>query len=443
MPVLVSRNSYTAIDDAAVPSLNSWDDRRSSIRRTLSELSTVNQIRLKYGPALSLLDLSTGGAQIETTSYRLQPGATVVVEIAAGSDTFFVPSRVLRAHVSRILPSATTYRAAVAFTRRLDLPHSRDTGNQSDRDLDLVHEHAKLNAALRRLDESLMLHGGNITGVGRGAVAAALAIMESPSGRAARTTFSREMSRLFRIITMGLSHGTAPQTILDQMVEGVRRAVPTQVIRVVNQGSLVGITSDAICFDGLSPDLGAPARLVVEFPRGCRLDSWHLSFLKAAAHLATVITEIDHVLGARERAATADAKRDLAVGWKRLVARYLDGRLLKGFNVDFAPANGLVHVWTVPNGPETSRITVPLRHLKALFFVHDHEGDPGRRPGVKTWTEHGRRMEVTFVDGEVLEGTTLNYSSLGPGFFLTPLDTGGNNLRLFVASGAVHHVKYL
>ena len=60
--------------------------------------------RLKYGPALSLLDLSTGGAQIETSSYRLQPGSTVVVEIAAGSDTFFVPSRVLRAHVSRVLP---------------------------------------------------------------------------------------------------------------------------------------------------------------------------------------------------------------------------------------------------------------------------------------------------------------------------------------------------
>ena len=158
------------------------------------------------------------------------------------------------------------------------------------------------------------------------------------------------------------------------------------------------MTSDAICFDGLSPDAGCAARLVVEFPRGCRLDSWHLSFLKAAAHLATVITEIDQMMGARDRAAAAETNRDLPLGWKRLVVRYLDGRLLKGFNADFAAAKGLVHVWMVPNGPEASRITVPLAHLKALFFVHDLEGDPGRRPGVdtrdRTWTtdrSHVRR----------------------------------------------------
>src|SRR6185503_15300242 len=149
-------------------------------------------------------------------------------------------------------------------------------------------------------------HGGSVTGGGRSAVAAALAIMETPSGRRAGTAFSREMSRLFRIITMGLSHGTAPRTILDQMVEGVRRAVPAQVIRVVNQGSLVGISHDAICFDGFSPDVGCAARLVVEFQRGCRLDSWHLSFLTAAAHLATLITEIDQMLGARNRAADVE-----------------------------------------------------------------------------------------------------------------------------------------
>ena len=441
MPAVALRTS-PVIDDALVPSLNSWDNRRSSVRRTLSELSWLNQIRVKYGPTVSLLDLSAGGAQIETTSYRLKPGTAVVVEIAAGSETFLVPSRVLRAHVSRIMPSATTYRAALAFKDSLDLARLPEAGRHSDRNLNLVLEHSKLNVALRRLDESMLLHGGSATGVGRSAVAAALAIMESPSGRRAGAAFSREMSRLFRIITMGLSHGTAPRTILDQMVEGVRRAVPAQVISVVNQGSLVGVSSDAICFDGLSPDTGSAARLVVEFPRGCRLDSWHLSFLKAAAHLATVITEIDQMVGARDRAATTEASRELPVGWKRLVLRFLDGRLLKGFNTDFAAAKGLVHIWMVPNGPEASRITVPLEHLKALFFVHDLEGDPTHRPNGDAWTEHGRRIEVTFVDGEVLAGTTLSYSQKGPGFFVTPLDASGNNLSLFVVSGAVRQVKF-
>jgi hypothetical protein len=441
MPAAALRIS-PIIDNTLVPSLNSWDNRRSSIRRTLSELSWLNQIRVKYGPTVSLLDLSAGGAQIETTSYRLRPGTAIVVEIAAGSKTFLVPSRVLRAHVSRVLPSATTYRAALAFKDSLDLARLPEAGRQSDRNLNLVQEHAKLNIALRRLDESLLLRGGSVTGVGRSAVAAALAIMETPSGRRAGMTFSREMSRLFRIITMGLSHGTAPRTILDQMVEGVRRAVPAQVINVVNQGSLVGMTSDAICFDGLSPDSSSAARLVVEFPRGCRLDPWHLSFLKAAAHLATVITEIEQMMGAREHAAAAETSRELPVGWKRIVVRFVDGRLLKGFNTDFAAAKGLVHIWMVPNGPDASRITVPLEHLKALFFVHDLEGDPTHRPDEETWTEHGRRIEVTFVDGEVLAGTTLSYTQKGPGFFVTPFDASGNNLSLFVVSGAVRHVKF-
>ena len=87
-------------------------------------------------------------------------------------------------------------------------------------------------------------------------------------------------------------------------------------------------------------------------------------------------------------------------------------------------------------------MTVPLRDLKALFFVHDLEGDPGHRPGVETGTKQGRRIEVTFVDGEVLEGWTLSYAAEGPGFFVTPLDAGGNNVRMFIVSGAVRHVQF-
>jgi hypothetical protein len=364
MHALALRSSQ--LGDAGSGQLNSWDNRRSSIRRTLSELSWLDWIRVKYGPTVSLLDLSAGGAQVETTCYSMRPGSAVVVEIATGSETILVPSLVLRTHVSRILPTATTYRAALAFKDALDLARLPESMHGSDRDLNLVHEHASLSAALRRLDESRLVHGESVTGLGRAAMAAALAILESPSGQREKATFSREMSRLFRIITVGLSHGTAPGTMLEQMIEGVRRVVPAQVIRVVNPGSLAGISSDAICFDGLSGDADCAARLIVEFPRGCRLNSWHLSFLKAAAHLATVIREIDQMT-ADDRATAAANDYQLPARWKRLVVRYLDGRLLKGFNLDFAPAKGLVHVWMAANGPQESRVTVPLKNLKAIF----------------------------------------------------------------------------
>jgi hypothetical protein len=96
----------------------------------------------------------------------------------------------------------------------------------------------------------------------------------------------------------------------------------------------------------------------------------------------------------------------------------------------------------VPNGPDAARITVPLEHLKALFFVQDFDGDAAHRQDVDAQTKPGRRIEVTFVDGEVLLGTTSTYSAEARGFFVTPLDTSGNNLSLFVASGAVRHVKF-
>jgi hypothetical protein len=429
--------------DVRASSLETWDDRRTSIRRTLSELSWLTQVRVKYGPTVCLIDLSAGGAQIETTSYRLQPGATVVVQLTAESATFAVPSLVLRSQVSRIVPEGTTYRTALAFKRRLDL-RELPAPKPSDRDLYLAHEHAKLNVALRRLDESIPSPGGTTggagAGIGRTSLAAALAIMESPSGRGSGT-FSRELSRLFRVISSGLTEGIAPNAILDQMIEGMRRAVPAQVIRVMNGVSPAGIPAEATCFDVPSPAGGSVARLVVECPRGCRLDAEHLSFLRAAAHLVTLIAEIDRVIVARERAAIDETNRDLPVGWKRLVVRYLDGRLLKGFTTQFAADKGVVQVWTVPN-PDESRVAVQIEHLKAIFFVHDLEGDPSRRIGVDSSSEHGRQIEVTFVDGEVLTGTTLSYSQEGRGFFVTPLDTRGNNVRIFVAPGAVRSVKF-
>src|SRR5688572_26406390 len=96
---LVPHPSHNLVGTPA-PALDSWDERRSSIRRTLSDLSWLTQIRLKYGPTVSLIDLSAGGAQIETTAFRLQLGSTVVVQIGAESETFAVPALVLRSQVS-------------------------------------------------------------------------------------------------------------------------------------------------------------------------------------------------------------------------------------------------------------------------------------------------------------------------------------------------------
>ena len=131
-------------------------------------------------------------------------------------------------------------------------------------------------------------------------------------------------------------------------------------------------------------------------------------------------------------------------GWNRIVVRYLDGRLLKGFSQDFHTARPSFHVSAAMTGLDVRPVLVPMQQLKAVFFVRDFNGDPGyveRRSFEQR--APGRRIEVTFLDDEVLLGSTLGYRSDGTGFFMTPADSDGNNLRVFVLPGAVRHIRYL
>jgi hypothetical protein len=89
-------------------------------------------------------------------------------------------------------------------------------------------------------------------------------------------------------------------------------------------------------------------------------------------------------------------------------------------------------------------MTIPFAHLKAVFFVHDFAGNPDHlpRPDADDPSARGRRVTVTFVDGEVLRGATLGYSQNSPGFFVSPLDSTSNNTRIFVLAGAIRHVQF-
>ena len=130
-----------------------------------------------------------------------------------------------------------------------------------------------------------------------------------------------------------------------------------------------------------------------------------------------------------------------------VVARYLDGRTLKGTAADFLPARPGFHV--IPSGqPGTSTQTVDVRiaELKAVFFVRDLTGDaayneskvfpPDAHPA-------GRKVQVEFTDGETIVGTTQGYQPDRPGFFVVPVDPRSNNERCFVVMTAVKGVTFL
>jgi len=129
----------------------------------------------------------------------------------------------------------------------------------------------------------------------------------------------------------------------------------------------------------------------------------------------------------------------------KVVVRYSDGRLIKGFTEDFFPNKERFHL--IPaNNPSGGAIEVSMKDLKAIFMVRDFIGDSlykERKKYIEGEKPSGKKVEVTFMDGEVLVGSTLGYDPKRQGFFIFPADPKSNNIRVYAVSSVVEKVRYL
>lgn len=136
---------------------------------------------------------------------------------------------------------------------------------------------------------------------------------------------------------------------------------------------------------------------------------------------------------------------DDATELQKVVARFRDGKIIKGFTRNFFANKDLFHV-SPPDNPYGEGKIIQMRDLKAVFFVRDFRGNPEYRERKKYKAEDnpfGRRVEITFSDGEVQVGATMGYSLDRMGFFITPADPGSNNTKIFAISTFVETVRRL
>jgi len=132
-----------------------------------------------------------------------------------------------------------------------------------------------------------------------------------------------------------------------------------------------------------------------------------------------------------------------------VVARYRDGKMIRGKTHDFGPQKKAFHVSTAEKHGKTVNgkvFEIHLSDLKAVFFVKSLEGrqDPPSHKGLgdeKLEAPGFLKVKVTFFDGEILVGTTHGYTPEREGFFIVPLERDSNNLRIFVISSAVEKVE--
>ena len=121
-----------------------------------------------------------------------------------------------------------------------------------------------------------------------------------------------------------------------------------------------------------------------------------------------------------------------------VVARYRDGRLVKGISMDVDPTKPMCHV-RAPDGVVTE---IKLVDLKALFFVKTLEGNSAHNEGLAVdqgdRRSHGSTaIAIKFEDNEHLVGFTNRYPPNRPFFFVVPADTKSNNIRILVNKAAV------
>lgn len=127
-----------------------------------------------------------------------------------------------------------------------------------------------------------------------------------------------------------------------------------------------------------------------------------------------------------------------------VVARFLDGRVVKGTSFDVAPGKPFCHIKTDTDGV----VEVALDDVKALFYVKSLEGDSERNDTQEVLEDDirlrgSKRLELVFKDAERLVVLCNRFPPQGDRFFVLPIDPASNNERILVNQGALESVSLI
>jgi len=391
------------------PPLPRGRDRREFARLNPLDLREPFAARLKYGDTVTIVDVSAGGALFETGD-RLRPDSDLVLEVTGldGEEPTHVVSRVLRCEVSG-LRGGIRYRGACVFKRPLSHPALLVVPP-------LLHsapaDFLKLEFALKTIVEGYFQRSTGSGTAGRwkdrSALLAALERLQCAAERR-DNPIERQLADLLRAVVPALKHNQAQANVVQQVKDHLNRQAPPPAIRVAGE-----------------------------------------YLLSLAAHWAPPVVEPDPP-AQPDQATTpvlpespAQTTEDLPAGWQRMVVRFVDGKLLRGYSNDFNSDRGHLHLCPSIGCAAADRLLVPVARLKAVFFVRDLQGTAEHADGNTFDHEpRARKLEVTFRDGEALVGSTLSYKPTAQGFFLKPANSRGNNLSVYVVIAAMRHMRFV
>ncbi|HET7220201.1 MAG TPA: PilZ domain-containing protein [Vicinamibacterales bacterium] len=375
-------------------------DRRAHARRRGEDLEWLRSVKLAGAElGATLIDLSEGGALIEVDG-PLRPGIKLTLELSGRGLEAAVPLEVLRSYIASLRGGATYYRGACAFAYLIDLP---------ERERAPVEEpFVGADAALAYLLERAAMPGATPTGASQllldpRQVVQVLEALHARGSANRSDPIGQHTSELIGAVLPALQRGSSRRAAAAAL-QSRFQTLPRDLQRELEATS----TRLAALIDRCLPS--APTKELTGTP--------------------SVVAPPPSPSGQADTA------------FQKIVVRYADGGLVKGFTQDFHPSRTQFSLWPSINAKPSERVVVPVDRLKAVFFVRDFNGNPAYRERKSfTGRGQGRRIEVTFADTEVILGTTLNYRPDAHGFFVNPVDPASNNTRIFVVAAAVRRVR--
>lgn len=429
-------------------------ERRAFARLDPLELSDPLIARVKYGDTVRLVDVSVGGARFETST-ALRPDSTLVLEVmrAGSQEVIPVVSRILRCHVSDVR-GGVRYRGACVFKRPLEhpalvaapsvLPAVPDSLARSEFALKAIVEGYRRRALASKTTGAWHDTSPLLESLGKLRDAAEQRI----------DPIDRRLAQMLTAIVPALHRNLSADEVMGEVLVELRRHIPALTLRIGGGSRPVGAGDAERLTLNVWSDPADKATLTAEFPTGFDVDEPQFRLLKAGAYLlglaeswvplppqpGTTVPAAE----AEPPAARAEDTSDLPAGWLRVVVRFLDGKLLRGYSNNFHPDAAHLHLSPEVTCAAGERLFVPMARLKAVFFVRDLAGNAEHvDSNVFDHTPRGRKMEVTFRDDEVITGSTLNYKPQGQGFYLMPANSRGNNQRVYVVLAAVRHLRFV
>jgi hypothetical protein len=436
-------------------------ERRTNRRVTPTDLRNTLVARYRHGESVSLIDLSIGGAQFETPRL-VRPDADVVLEIVDSRtrEVSEVVAHVLRANVSG-LTDGITYRAACAFKRPLShptllVPAAAPARASGPHDL-------KLDLELKAIFDAHFKRSRAAYAVGRPDPSSLLeALVRLRTAAECRPDpTDRQLGVLLAAMIPALQRREPTDAVVRKLHNQLAGQLPLRALRTNTAAKALAQDCESITLNLCADANRAPLAITAEFPAGFGLDASQFRLLKLSAYLvglieswnslsvpaaptASMLREPEEATGLPVAAETDARPGSLPHGWHRVVVRYTDGRLLHGFSNDFHPSHACFQFSPSVGCPAGERLMVPIARLKAVFFVKDLQGDQNRVDAqMFDHAPRGRKVQLTFRDGEVMTGSTLGYKPNEQGFFVVPADSRGNNLRAYVVTAAIRHIRII